>query len=328
MKISEKSKVCTLSRCRLWTKKYFAGEKDLPAEIITRISVQGLNDQVNTALTGHGWEGQLAASIGLTVSADGSAVSAARFLLVGALNPEPINIKANLLWRTAADVTLHIPPLTGQQFSFAGGSLCSDYVDHTAVQFHLSKSQQPIMPGDYKAHKIGEFCLRAVAHLDKSSNGRVGPHIKVTVLVYPGNATDTLDSDTGAQSPSWPGFRALEGAAMLYPRPPLGFWGAPILPLLAVQDRAATCQSVPDGTTLRYAIAELMRTAALPTVCVSKPARATTVRSMQRIPENLDPRAPTITWPPARRPDSAEGKCRKCDQGFICYTSSRARLLR
>jgi len=301
--------------------KYFANECDLREEHIARITVHGLGEQVNAVLTAHGWEGQLAASVGLTVSADGSAVSAALFLLLGELNPTPISIKANLLWRTAADVTLHIAPLTGQQFSFAGGSLCSDYVDHSAVQYHLSKSQQPIMPADYKAHKIGGFCLRTVAHLDKSSNGRAGPLIKLTTLVFPGSAAETLDSDGGAQSPSWPGFRALEAAAALFPRPPLGLWGAPILPLLAVHERAEACQAVPDGTTLRFAIAELMRTAALPTVCVSKPARATTIRSMQQIPENLEPRMPTITWPPANTPDPVEGKFRKCDQikGYLIH---------
>jgi len=289
--------------------KYFEGEKDLTPEVIARVTVDGLNDQIIAALTGYGYEGQLVACIGLTVSADGSAVSAARFILQGELSPAPVSIKANLLWRTAADVILHITLPAGQQFSFAGGSLSSDYVDHSAVQFHVSKSQQPVMPGDYKAHKIGNFCLRTIAHLDKSSNGRLGPLIKFTTLAFPDSAADTLDIDSGAQSPSWPGFRVLEGAAPLYPRPPLGFWGAPILPLLATHERAAASQAVPDGVTLRFAIAELMRTAALPTVCVSKPARATTIRSMQRIPENLDPRTPTITWPPAARPEPAGGKC-------------------
>ena len=174
--------------------KYFEGEKDLTPEVIARVTDDGLNDQIIAALTGYGYEGQLVACIGLTVSADGSAVSAARFILQGELSPAPVCIKANLLWRTAADVILHITLPAGQQFSFAGGSLCSDYVDHSAVQFHVSKSQQPVMPGDYKAHKIGNFCLRTIAHLDKSSNGRLGPLIKFTTLAFPDSAADTLTS--------------------------------------------------------------------------------------------------------------------------------------
>ena len=294
--------------------KYFEGEGDLHPEIVAKLTVNGLDDQILTALTTHAWEGQLVACVGLSISADGSAVSAARFLLRGGLCPTPVKIKANLLWRTAADVSLHITVPEGQHFSFAGGSLCSDYLDQSAVKFNVSKGQEPIMPGDYAAHKIGQFCLRIVAHLDKTSNGRAGPHIKLTTLVFPASAEATLDENGGAQSPSWPGFRVLEGAAPLFPRPPAGFWGAPILPLIAVQDRAAASQAVPDGVTMRFALAELMRTAALPTVCVTKPARAKTIRSMQRIPENLDPRTPCITWPPAPRPDPAEGKnCRNID---------------
>jgi len=292
--------------------KYFQGEGDLPVEVARRLLVGGLDDQVIPTLTSHGWEGQLVACAGLTISVDGSAVSAARFLLRGALCPTPVSIKANLLWRVAADITLSITLPEAQHFSFAGGSLCSDYVDQSAVKFNIAKGQEPVMPGDYATHKIGQFCLRTVAHLDKSSNGRVGPHIKLTTLAFPASAADTLDNDGGAQSPSWPGFRILEGAAPLFPRPPLGLWGAPILPLLAIHDRAETCQTVPDGPTMRFALAELMRTAALPTVCVTKTARAQTIRTMQRIPENLDPRTPTIIWPASARPDAARGKKLKC----------------
>ena len=288
--------------------KYFTGENDLQPEVRDRLLVGGFNDELFPALTRHGWEGQLVACVGLTISADGSAVSAARFMLQGALSPNPVSFKANLLWRAAADVTLSITLPAGQLFSFAGGTLCSDYVDSSAVRFNVAKGQEPVMPGDYGAHKVGNFCLRIVAHLDKSSNGRSGPHIKFTTLIFPDSATATLDSDNGAQSPSWPGFRLLEGAAALFPKPAPSTWGAPVLPLLATHERAANCLAVPDGVTMRFAIAELMRTAALPTVCITKAARAKTIRSMQRVPENLDPRSPTITWPPSARPAPAEGK--------------------
>ena len=294
--------------------EHFGGEKDLPQEVIDRLTVGGFNEELFPALTRHGWEGQLVACVGLTISADGSAVSSARFMLQGALTPTPVSIKANLLWKAAADVTLNITLPAGQYFSFAGGSLASDYVDHSAVRFNVEKGQAPVMPGDYDAHKIGKFCLRIIAHLDKSSNGRAGPHVKFTTLIFPDSAADTLDSDDGAQSPSWPGFRLLEGAAGLFPKPTQGQWGAPILPLLATHERAGNCQDMPDGATMRFAIAELMRTAALPTVCVTKAARAKTIRSMQRVPENLDPRTPTITWPPATRPPPAEGKKKSKDQ--------------
>jgi len=290
--------------------KYFGGGGDLPPDLAARLLATGVNDELATPLTTHGWQGQgeLVAGVCLSVSPDGEDVQAARFFIRGDLCPEPVAIKANLLWRAAADINLSITLPPAQAFDFSGGSLCSEYLEQERVTaFNYAKSGQPIMPGDWRTHKLGNFCLRLVAHLDKSANTRAGPSVKFTVLIFPDSGAATLGSDEGAQSVSWPGFRLLEGRAELYPRPPRNLWGAPLLPLIATHLRAADCNTLPSGDKMRFAVAELMRTAALPTVCVTKAARAKTVRTMQRAPENLDPRAPTIIWPAAPRPPADEG---------------------
>ena len=288
--------------------KYFQGGGDLPPDLAVRLLARGLNEEVIGPLTAFGWEGQLIAGAVLATSADGTNMECARFLMRGVLCPTPLQIKANLLWRTAADVSLNITLPNAEMFSFAGGTLCSDFLDQEQCAYNFSKGNALIMPGDWAAHKIEKFCLRIVTHLDKSSNSRVGPHIKLTVLVFPGSAEDTLNTHEGAQSVSWPGFRILEGQAEFFPRPPADTWGALLIPIVAVHNRAANCSSVPSGDKLRFAVAELMRTAALPTVCITKAGRAKTIRAMERRPENLEPRIPTVTWPASQRPEADEGR--------------------
>jgi hypothetical protein len=92
--------------------KYFGGGGDLPPDLTARLLTTGVNDEVTTPLTTMGWQGELVAGVCLSLSPDGEDVQAARFFLRGALCPEPISIKANLLWRAAADINLSItlPP--------------------------------------------------------------------------------------------------------------------------------------------------------------------------------------------------------------------------
>ena len=82
-----------------------------------------------------------------------------------------------------------------------------------------------------------------------------------------------------------------------------GSWGAPILPLLNIENRAENSDSVPTGDQLRFAIAGIMRTAARPTVCISQGGLKKYVDRMRRDVEAAAPVEPTITWPVAAQPD-------------------------
>ena len=290
--------------------KYFEGEGDIPSETAAKLLTVGLGERAKDTLTKLGWEGQLIAPIGITLSLDGSEVANSHFSLHGDLVSEPISVKAGLLWeKTAKELLLSLKMPTGTAFKFAGGDLSSDLIPQENVQFSAAKDGRVILPMDWPEHGIGNFCLRAVAHLDKSSNSRSGPAFKVTVLAFPLSVDEMDDLSAATQTAAWPGIRIAECQAELFPRAPPGAWGAPVWPLLNIGNRSITSKAIPPGPALRFAIAETMRTAALPTACTSRTALKKIAAQMRANPENQQPRSPTITWPAAPRQAGAEGEC-------------------
>ena len=81
------------------------------------------------------------------------------------------------------------------------------------------------------------------------------------------------------------------------------------LPLLDVQSRASSCETIPAGDQLRFAIASIMRTAARPTGCVSIGGLLKYTSKMQRNVDEAAPNEPTITWPVAATPGEEIGEC-------------------
>ena len=111
--------------------------------------------------------------------------------------------------------------------------------------------------------------------------------------------------------PAWPGIKVLEGRADFFPAPDNATWGCPLLPLLYTNNRDATITTFPSGHRLRYAIAEIMRTATLPTACVTRGALHEKGQQALDNEEALETRLPSITWPTFERPLPDRGKMYK-----------------
>ena len=289
--------------------KWFDGAREIPPDICAKLTVQDYHGLTDRALTALGWEGQLICTAGLTVSQDGTLVQNGRFIARGVLAQAPVPVKASILWEGVPEnVMIHVTVPDCTNFQFTGGELCSDYLPQAAVKFVVSKDGQPVLPTQWEEMKVGDFSLRLIAHLGKSSNGRSGPHFRLSVLMFPYSVEQLADLSDATQSVSWPGISILEGKSELFPRPPLGFWGCPLFPLLNVQDRADNCNTLPTAAHLRHAISELMAAAALPTACKSRSGLKRKMEEMVEDPEASDPVTPTITWPPAPRPRPQQGK--------------------
>jgi len=222
--------------------KFFAGGGDLPPDVRSKCLINDFHESVETALKSAGWEGHLVSTVGLTVSADGRLVQNARFCMRGALHDEAIVVKSSHLWEGAAkEVSLHLTLPDSGAFQFNGGELCSDYLPQALVKFSFVKDGgQVILPTEWEANKLGQFSLRLMAHLDKGSNGRAGPHFRVSVLLYPLSVDELQELSGATQSAAWPGFRILEGKSELCPRAPLGCWGCPTFPLINIRQLAVT----------------------------------------------------------------------------------------
>ena len=176
------------------------------------------------------------------------------------------------------------------------------------MKYRLLKEGRILSEAEKKTHGIGDFCLRAIMHLGKASNGANGPNIKVTILVHHLGADNITELTEATQSPSWPGIKLLENQCQLFPPAAPGTWGAPILPLLNIENRAVNSDNVPPGDQLRFAIANIMRSAARLTGCVSIGGLKKYVSRMQKDAEAAAPNEPTITWPVAPQPGMDEGK--------------------
>ena len=299
-------------------KKYFSGEGDIPAERVSELETGCSEEAIRGTLTKLGWEGQTIASVVLKMTADGKQVSAGQFQMEGALSASPVQVQASKLWETAGnDIVLSVAVPSGNAFVFEGGRLTSDYLDHEVVKYKFTREGKVLAEAEREANGVGEFCMRIVAHLGKTSNAAGGPNIKFTMLIFPLSAGNTLEQAGAAQSTAWPGIKALEGTCQLFPPAKVGEWGAPCYPLLNTKSRAANCKELPDGEQLRFALAGVMRTAARPTGCTSLGGLKKYTGKMMKDPEAANPQEPTITWPEASRPRNSGGRKRENNPDFM-----------
>ena len=289
--------------------KFFTGAQELPPDLAEKLLAKDLHADVGAVLTKIGWEGQLISAFGLNLSPDGTLVQSANFLLRGALATTPITVKANTVWdKVAKGVSINIALPDSSAFSFSGGELVSDYLSHEKVKYTVTKDGNTIPLAEWSTNNVGNFALRIIAYLDKSSNTRSGPHFRVTVLLYPLSVEELEELSEATQSVSWPGVKILEGRAELFPRAPVDFWGCPVLPILNREHRSENCTTIPPSCNLRHAISELARSAALPNACKTRVGLKKQMDEMMRDPANLEPRLPTVMWPAAPRPQTEQGK--------------------
>jgi hypothetical protein len=291
--------------------RFFAGGGDIPADIAEKLTVRNASDRDRDILTKLGWEGQLIGFVGIVLSTDGKSVTGARFGLQGKLAEQPIAVQAAKLWAEAErDISLVIDLPEAATFKFTSGTLCSDFLAKEEVKYKVMKGAVRVNKQEEDSVGCTGFCLRVIAHLDKSSNTRngPGPHLKVSVLVFPENVAELEERSDKACEPGWPGIKMVESKAELFPKVQRGTWGAPMFPLLIAAGRASTSAAIPEGDKLRFALASLMRTAVVPTACASRRSLTTKCQEICSGAAMAAGKQPSISWPAATTPAIDRGK--------------------
>ena len=289
--------------------KFFRGAADIPANRAADLVTFGDGGAINDTLTPLGWEGQVVGAVVLNISVDGSTVTSGQFLMRGELAKEIIKVKVDKLWeKSGKDVVLGFTMPRAEEFVFPSGQMSSEYMASTNVKFAFTRGEMVIPETSWAEEKLGNFSLRIICHLGKTSNGTSGPHLKYTVLMFPYSPAELEELSDMTQSTSWPGIRVLEGQCGFFPNAPEGQWGAPFFPLLGIRDKATNTGQWPSGEWLRYTLAEVMRSAATPTVCVSLAGLKKQVKAMLKDRSLAEEREPIITWPETARPEGFEGK--------------------
>jgi len=284
-------------------KKWFRNENNLSVQLTKSLIAPDLGRQINAVLGKFGWQGEPAAGVAVELSADNRRVSRAQFFLRGMLSREVGTLSANKIWEKADKaVLMAITFPNGEVFPFTSGTLASEYVPSEEVKVACSKNGTPLLPTDYGAHGIGDFCMRTVAYLDKSSNTAAGPKIKFTVLCFPENEETMRARSEMTDDVGWPGIKVLEGQAELAPSPPAEGWGCPLLPVIVPGTDPEAAPIRTSGDELRFAVGKVMATARLPTPCATAGSMAKKWEKIQQDPLSCGERMPSVVWPATRQP--------------------------
>jgi len=275
-------------------KKWFKESGDLNPRLAGNLVTASFGQPVNQTLAKLDWDGNLAACIGLELSPDNNHIARSEFMLRGLATKDPVEIQANNLWSTAQpDVKLTITIPDGAAFKFTSGNLASDYVAAEDVRHSFSKNGTAIVPTEWANYGVGEITIRAVCHLDKSSNVR-GPCIKVTFLVFPHSIDELTELSAATLSPAWPGVRVLENTCGFAPK--TLDWKDPCCPLIMLGNSRLDNNNLPPGPEIRYHIAALMRSARRPTTCTKLKTMKKQLEKAMTDVESLE-LEPTIVWP-------------------------------
>jgi hypothetical protein len=178
------------------------------------------------------------------------------------LDEKDVKIGCNKVWAEAdmsTTITIHIP--TSESFTFSAGGLWSDWLpgEETMHYYHSVTDggpPTPVLSADLRKWRIGQFCLRLVCNVTKSSVKR-GVMIKYTVILCPGNQDELAECSPLSQQPGWPGIKLLDGELPLRPTPSRP-WQCLVVPFLITGTPFMELAVAPSGDRMRHAIAAIM----------------------------------------------------------------------
>jgi hypothetical protein len=204
-------------------KNLFSGNDKLSAEEWDMLSFSGGYQSVAEFLGRFGWDGRAAGCVNLHLSADNKKVESARFLLAGRWSDEPLRCQACKIWPDAGQhVILEIDLDNLSMFRFTEGEMSSDLIDGAAIKYRFiaagqDGSERELDEEEYSAVGVGNFCLKAVASIAKSSGAKFGIWIQVTMLVMPGTQDAVVAISSLATNASWPGIKWSDGEMPMLP---------------------------------------------------------------------------------------------------------------
>jgi len=137
----------------------FADPSDLSPEDLFSLSVESTDDFARVLLPDVNWNGGAVGCLSASLSVDNERVENTTFHLLGELWADKIfNVSSFWPTTTATSLTLSLGNLT--VFSFPEGSLVSNYVCSSELNFSFTQGTTTISEDDFEAANISEFCLQ------------------------------------------------------------------------------------------------------------------------------------------------------------------------
>lgn len=289
---------------RILEKHFFSGETDRgPESELHLLEVSNFETDADAVLKKHfKWDGSCIGLIGLRTSADNMRIDGGQFFTRGKITEGERKFNCTDIWPAAhINTTINITVATSNDFAFSAGGLHSDFLPSSQVTFtchELRSGQQAIhiLPANYGKWKIGDFCLRMVCHLSRSSSSKRGVVLRHTILLYPGSRDELTASDR-EQGPSWPGIKVASGEFPLGP-PPRHRWRCPILPFIIPARPFSQLARAPTGDRLRRAIGNILASAGAPEAVKNAAALHEKWSALRANPDTNVAKTPGIVWPP------------------------------
>jgi hypothetical protein len=175
-------------------------------------------------------------------------------------------------------------------------------------------SRRAVEEGEHPSLGVGEFCLRAICSLAKSTSVKYGVWLTTTVMVFPGSVASLVNRSSLAHKASWPGVKLAEGDIALRPQAGKGketmkgkAWGCPVGPAIVPGVSWAAAPGPLDAAEVRRAIGALLNEGVLPEASTSAEGVNKKWEKLARAPGELKTRKAAVSWPAEKKP-AGKGK--------------------
>ena len=309
-------------------KAAFGGRDPITGAEWSTLSTPSMGQQaVEEFLEAQGWDQRAAGVVGLKLSPDNSKIMAARLALVGNWQDEPMHMQAKKLWTDAPEnLSLEVTLNNLAAFRFADGDMWSGFVagDSVRHKFVETTADGPKEPTDEELATwgVGEFSLKAVCSLARTSSARWGIWLSTTVLIFPGSEDELIRTLPEAVDPAWPGLRLVDGEIALLPaagrgKRPLGgkAWGCPLAPAIQPGSPWEETPGTLTAAEVSEAIGDLLNIGCLPDTSVGAESLKKKWEKLIRNPRDMRRRKPDRTWPASAAAAAAAAAAKKGRRG-------------
>jgi hypothetical protein len=283
-------------------KAYFSGQDTLPDEDARRAEVANFSTGPAEALKKFGWKGEAAACVGLKLTGDNRRIDSGQFLTLGRIENYKVELEAKKIWpKAASNVSLTVKIDDLGIFKFPHGTLCSDFlpgddVPHSFTGREANQNPAAILDEEKAQYGLGDFCLRLVCTIKKSSVVKGPVNMKYTILLFPASKGETLGMSFNSESAAWPGLFVTDGAIPLLPEATT-IWQCPIVPLILTGAPLNKHPYLPPEGALRRAVATIMSQGVLPETYTSASGLWKTWEKLINNPNEFSQRPGPVSWP-------------------------------
>jgi hypothetical protein len=314
-------------------KAYFSGQDSLCDADVTKAEVSNFTSGPKDALRRFGWQGKAACCVGLRLTGDNRRIDSGQFLTVGTPETGKIKLDARKVWLKAASnasITISLSDL--DEFCFPHGTLCSNFLDGNRVAHSIcleEEGQNPtaILDDERGDYGIGEFCLRLVCTIRKSSAAKGPVNIKYSILIFPNSKEELLAVSFNTESAAWPGILLTDGVMPLLPEPSKK-WQCPIVPVIISGTPFNQHGYLPPEGALRRAIATIMDHGVLPEPCSSATTLAKMWEKLAKDPNEFCQKTGSVSWPKPTPETPDQGEYTKISCFFLLTYPPVAAYLR